>query len=105
MRIADLDTSRGDECPTEWSKITTSDPPSIDVCRTPNDAPGCCSTTYTVNGSSYYKICSRVRGYQKDSADSFRSSQGSHSIDNPYGGSVDHNRQSKATCVELCSRA
>jgi len=82
MRIADLDTSRGDDCPTEWSKITTPHAPSIDVCRTPNDASGCYSTTFTVNGTNYYKMCGKVRGYQKGSADSFLSSQRPHSIDN-----------------------
>ena len=67
MRIADLDTSRGDDCPSGWTKITTNDPgqPSIDVCRSPNDNPRCYPTIFTVNGTIYHKICGKARGYQK----------------------------------------
>ena len=37
IRIADLDTSRGDDCPSGWTNITTNvaGQPSIDVCRSP----------------------------------------------------------------------
>ena len=73
MRIADLDTSRGDDCPTGWTKITTNDAgqPSIDVCRTPSDNGGCYPTIFTVNGTSYHKICGKARGYQRHTTDAF----------------------------------
>ena len=73
MRIADLDTSRGDNCPTGWTKITTNDAeqPSIDVCRSPSDDAGCYPTLFTVNGGSYHKICGKARGYQRSTIDAF----------------------------------
>ena len=73
MRIADLDTSRGDDCPSGWTKITTNDAgqPSIDVCRTPSDNGGCYPTIFTVNGTSYHKICGKARGYQRHTTDAF----------------------------------
>ena len=73
MRIADLDTSRGDDCPLGWTKITTNDAgqPSIDVCRTPSDNAGCYPTIFTVNKTSYHKICGKARGYQYNTIDAF----------------------------------
>ena len=74
MRIVDLDTSRGDNCPTGWTKTTTpntSGNPATDVCRSTSSNAGCYSTHFTVNGTSYYKICGRVRGYQKGTTDGF----------------------------------
>ena len=73
MRIADLDTSRGDNCPSGWTKITTNDTgqPSIDVCRSPSDNAGCYPTIFTVNGTSYHRICGKTRGYQKYTMDAF----------------------------------
>ena len=67
MRIADLDTSRGDECPSGWTKITTNDAgqPSIDVCRSPSDDAGCYPARFHVHGTSYHKIC----GKQGDTED------------------------------------
>ena len=88
MRIADLDTSRGDDCPTEWFRETTPDNPpypAIDVCRPPSNNAGCYSTSYTVNGSSYHKVCGKVRGYQKGTTDAFSIIETqSKSIDGPY---------------------
>ena len=74
MRVANFSTSAGDDCPMGWSKITTpNDPgfPSIDVCRSPNDDPGCYSTVFSVSGVSYSKICGMARGYQKGGIDAF----------------------------------
>ena len=73
MRIADLDTGRGDDCPSGWTKITTNDAgqPSIDVCRSPNDNPGCYSSNFTINGTNYHKVCGKARGYQKYTIDAF----------------------------------
>ena len=59
MRIADLDTSRGDECPTGWTKITTPDVPTRPatvVCRSPDDSAGCYPTSFPVNGADFHKI-------------------------------------------------
>ena len=73
MRIADLDTSRGDDCPSGWTKITTfgGGQPSIDVCRSPNNNVNCYPTIFSVNGVSYHKICGKARGYQRHTTDAF----------------------------------
>jgi len=76
MRIADLDTSRGDNCPTGWNKITSPNQPpypAIPVCRSPNGdtGTGCFPTTFTVNETSYNAICGKVIGYQKGSISAF----------------------------------
>ena len=73
MRIADLDASRGDDCPSGWTKITTNDAgqPSIDVCRPPSNNAGCYPTTFSVHGASYRKICGKARGYQRQTTDAF----------------------------------
>ena len=87
MRIADLDTSRGDDCPNGWNKITTPDSaiyPTKVVCRSPSDIAGCYSTSFTVNGLSYNKMCGKARGYQKSSPDGFAALEGITSIDGPY---------------------
>ena len=87
MRIADLDTSRGDGCPSGWTSITTpNDPanPETVVCRSPNDDAGCYPTVFTANGASYHKICGRVRGYQGSSTDGFGGRNGAKSINNAY---------------------
>jgi len=68
MRVADFDANRGDKCPTGWTDITVN---NIRMCRSPNDAAGCYSTTFSVNGTSYRKIRGKLRGYQKGSPDSF----------------------------------
>ena len=53
MRIADLDTSRGDDCPSGWAKITTPNQPpypAIPVCRSPSDTQaGCFPTFFSVS--------------------------------------------------------
>ena len=72
--MLDLDTSRGDECPTGWTKITTPDVPTRPatvVCRSPDDSAGCYPTSFTVNGADFHKICSKVRGYQRTTTDAF----------------------------------
>jgi len=87
MRIADLDTSRGDDCPTAWKKITTPNSatyPSKVVCGSPSNKAGCYSTSFTVHGSSYYKICGKARGYQSSTPDAFAALKGIRSINGPY---------------------
>jgi len=68
MRVANFSTSSGDGCPTGWTKITT----PIEACRSPNDAAVCYSTTFSVSGASYHKICGMARGFQKDTPDAFQ---------------------------------
>ena len=87
MRIADLDTSRGDDCPTGWTRITTpNDPenPETVVCRSTNDNAGCYPTVFTVSGASYRKICGRVRGYQRSTTDGFNNHVAGRSINDAY---------------------
>ena len=87
-RIADLDTGRGDDCPTGWSKFITPNDnptyPSIDVCQSPTSGAGCFSTTFSVYGANYTKICGKARGYQRFSTDAFYLYNSTKSIDGPY---------------------
>ena len=57
MRVADLDTSRGDDCPFGWSKMKTTTPEALDVCRVPRDIAGCYQTVYNRHGFGYTKVC------------------------------------------------
>ena len=86
MRIADLDTSRGDDCPSGWTKITTKDQghPSKKVCRSPSSRAVCISTTFKVNGVSYCKICGKARGYQRYTTDALKGVENIMSINNAY---------------------
>ena len=79
MKIADHDTSKGDDCPSGWKKIKVN---GLDLCRSPNDNAGCYSTHFHVSKASYNKICGRVKGYQKGSPDAFEIR--SPSLDNGY---------------------
>jgi len=63
MRIADLDTSRGDDCPGNLIKETIN---GVDLCHQVfATTRGCFGTNYTVNGVEYTKICGQAKGYQK----------------------------------------
>ena len=86
MRIADLNTIRGDDCPTGWSKFTTNDPtfPSIDVCQSPTTGAGCFPTIFSVYNVSYSKICGKTRGYQRATSDAFALFSSTKNIDGPY---------------------
>ena len=80
MRIADLDTSRGDDCPSGWNKITT----PIAACIADSSA-GCYSTNSTTFGVPYSKVCGMAVGYQKGRPDGFYGYQFStRSINGPY---------------------
>lgn len=89
MRIADIDTSRGDNCPSGWNKYTTPAHqtfPSIDVCQPPHAGTGCFSTIFSVHNVSYTKICGKARGYQRATTDGFGLyvNGASKSINGPY---------------------
>ena len=69
MKIADYDTSRGDDCPKGWNKITAN---NIYMCRSANDSAGCYPTIFSVYNVGYNKICGKMKGYQKGAPDAFR---------------------------------
>ena len=109
MRIADLDTSRGDDCPTEWRKITTpAHPtfPSIDVCQSITGNLGCFPTVFSVYNANYTRICGKARGYQRGTTDAFGIAFSTKSIDGPYvdGLSITIGSLCKHVCMDLCHR-
>ena len=73
--IANLDTSKGDPCPSGWTNITTPGASSKVVCRSGNDANGCHSAIFTTYNMTFNKICGQVKGYQKGSPDAFNPSK------------------------------
>ena len=78
MRIADLDTSRGDDCPSGWTKITT----PVTACIAPSSNARCYSTNFSTFNISYSKVCGMAIGYQERSPDAFQPSI--ESINQPY---------------------
>ena len=71
MRIANLDTSKGDDCPSGWVKIITPSPEALEVCRGSNDNAGCYQVVYPTHGLNYSRICGMSKGYQKGTPDAF----------------------------------
>jgi len=68
MRVADLNMTRSeDNCPQGWGNITT----LIPACWSADDSAGCFSTSFSVNGVRYHKICGQARGYQIGFLDAF----------------------------------
>ena len=83
MRIADLDPSRGDDCPSGWTKITT----PVAACKAPNSAPGCYPTHFSTLAIPYGKVCGMTVGYQTQGGgpDGFYAYQSpTKSINDPY---------------------
>ena len=81
MRIADLDTSRGDDCFSGWTNITT----PVEVCIGPSSNAGCYSTNFSTLSVPYSKVCGMAVGYQKDGTDAFLAKNfPSRSINGPY---------------------
>ena len=70
-RIANIDISAGDECPTGWTKSSHS---GVSFCRSPSESGGCYSIIFSTNGMTYTRVCGRARGYQKGTPDGFRGS-------------------------------
>ena len=68
-RIASINISAGDDCPTGWNKSSYS---GVSFCRAPSGSAGCYSTFFSTNGVSYKHVCGRARGYQKGSTDAFQ---------------------------------
>ena len=71
-RIASVNITRGDECPTGWYKSSQDD---ISFCRAPAAASGvqriCYPTLFSSKGIMYQKVCGMARGYQKGDTDAF----------------------------------
>ena len=59
MRIANIDTTQGDDCPSEWNKTTQPRP----LCRGSGDAAGCYSAYFSNNKAEYNSICGKLCGY------------------------------------------
>ena len=78
MKIADLDTSRGDDCPSGWTNITT----PVTACIAPSSNAGCYSANFSILSIPYSKVCGMAVGYQEISPDAFHSSI--ESINQPY---------------------
>ena len=66
MRIADIDTRRGDQCPSGLVKSS-----QHHSCKANNDAAGCYSTIFDTLSTSYSEVCGKIIGYQKGSMDGF----------------------------------
>ena len=72
VTVADLDMSKGDDCPLHWNKVAQY---STSMCRAviTGDAK-CLGVTFKVNGIKYNKTLGMIRGYQKGTTDGFRAS-------------------------------
>ena len=61
-RIASVNITRGDDCPTGWNKSSQD---GISFCRSPNNTAGCYPVLFSSKGISYQQVCGMARGYQK----------------------------------------
>ena len=81
MRIADIDTSRGDDCPSGWTNITS----PVAACIAPNSNAGCYSANFSTLNIPYSKVCGMAVGYQSNYPDAFAAlTFSSRSINGPY---------------------
>ena len=81
-RIANVNISAGDDCPTGWRKATHS---GITFCRVVSDSHQVCSSAnFSTNGITYQRVCGRARGYQKGDTVAFYGSSFSKTIENDY---------------------
>ena len=67
-RIAHLDTTQGDSCPSSLRTVTNTTTGQTACGRT--TGPGCSKLSY-INDNNYSNVCGRVRGYQYYSMDAF----------------------------------
>ena len=70
--IVKLDTSKGDSCPSAWTRISAS---GKVVCRSWSDSSGCYSAIFTTYNITFNKICGLVKGYQKGTPEAFHSTE------------------------------
>ena len=80
LRIADLNTTRGDDCPSGWTKITT----PVAACIPSGEDAGCYATDFSTLNVPYDRICGMVVGYQSRTTDGFSASRSSGLINEPY---------------------
>ncbi|XP_065913690.1 uncharacterized protein [Dysidea avara] len=73
MRIADINTSRGDQCPSGWVKSS-----QHHSCKPTSNAAGCYSTIFDTLSTSYNEVCGKIIGYQKGTMDGFYPSARAH---------------------------
>ena len=99
-KIAGINISAGDDCPTGWNKSSYN---GVSFCRTPSDNGGCYSTFFSTNGVSYQHVCGRARGYQKGSPEAFSTG----SIDSHYvhGLSITHGNPRQHIWTYAAARA
>ena len=81
LKIADIDVSKGDNCPKGWRKTKVN---GIGMCQSLQNTAGCYPANFSVNGTRYHKICGMVRDYQKGSTYSFDSRKGHRGINAAY---------------------
>ena len=67
-RIAHLDTTQGDSCPSNLRTVTNTTTGQTACGKT--TGPGCSKLTFII-GDNYTDVCGRVRGYQYNSMDAF----------------------------------
>ena len=67
MRLADLDATRGDDCPSGWINITT----PVEACISASSDGGCHSANFSTFNMPYSRVCGMIVGYQKGSTDGF----------------------------------
>ena len=81
-RIAKIDISTGDDCPSGWRKDTHS---GVSFCRVASNSNGACSSSFfSTNGTSYQRVCGKARGYQKGGVLGFHWSHFDQTIDGYY---------------------
>ena len=82
-RIANIDVSTGDNCPSGWRRGNYS---GVSFCvRVSDDRGTCSSANFSTNGTSYQRVCGRARGYQKGYTNGFHGyQQANQPIDGYY---------------------
>ena len=76
-RIAHLDTTQGDSCPSNLRTVTNTTTGQTACGRT--TGPGCSKLTFIID-NDYSNVCGRVRGYQKSSMNAFDSEDSASKI-------------------------
>ena len=69
-RIASVNITRGDDCPSGWRKASRD---GISFCRSPSHNAGCYPVLFSSKGIDYQKVCGMARGYGKGVPDGFYS--------------------------------
>ena len=93
IRIAKFDTSKGDPCPSGWTRMTTPGTSEEEdsakmVCQSDYTGDNICnSTIFTTYNVTFNKICGQVKGYQKGCIRAFYSPE-PPSINERYVGGV-----------------